>query len=119
MKNIINFVCLICAQDGVISSAELKRLFELLNLHSDALDLEEVSQDKFDTLVIDFFNSQDSLEDLISKIPSENLSLVLWIAKESATADELDIRENIEYDRALKFSNFSSEEANKWDSLYS
>ena len=119
MKDIINFVCLICAQDGVISSAELKRLFELLNLHSDALDLQEVNQDEFDTLVMDFFNSQDSLEDLISKIPSENLNLVLWIAKEAATADELDIRENIEFDRALKVSNLSPEETNKWDSLYS
>ena len=43
----------------------------------------------------------------------------MWIAKEAAEADELDIRENIEYDRALKISNISIEEEAKWNSMYS
>tara|TARA_X000000950_G_scaffold273930_1_gene358319 strand:- start:3582 stop:3941 length:360 start_codon:yes stop_codon:yes gene_type:complete len=119
MKNIVNFVCLICAQDGVISSSELKRLFDLLTLHKETLDLGEFSQEEFDELVVSFFSSTETLEDILSTIPKDKLSLIMWIAKESAEADELDIRENIEYDRALKISNISIEEEAKWNSMYS
>ena len=91
MSQIPNFnsiqLCLsICGYDGFISDIELDTLYRIYNSKN------EVTKAQFDEVVDNYFNSEDSLEELFAA--SQPLTDELEIAREAASADGLDIREN-------------------------
>ena len=90
MKNFENnllFCLAICGHDGFISQGEEECLFELFSEHY------SLDKETFDLVVDKFFESNSTLEDLVSKISDQKL--VLSWAEKAAQADGLDIRENI------------------------
>lgn len=94
MKNLESNVMLclaICGQDGLISQSEEEHLFKIFNENC------SLGRAQFDAIVDAFFESDDSLEQLMAKT-SERSVLLSW-AKEAAQVDGLDIRENIALQR--------------------
>ena len=88
----------ISAQDGVLHQSELNTAFELINEH-----LGNISQQKFDELIEEFFNEDYVLEEYLLKISnSDDFQTILKISYKSATSDGLDIRENLAFDKACK-----------------
>lgn len=85
------FVCLtVCAHDGLISEAEAEELAHLFFEHF------SVSSVEFEVHLENFFESSEELEQLTQKLAgSIDRGLILEIAKRGASADGLDIRENI------------------------
>lgn len=93
--DIINFALYICAQDGIISETESDKIHELINKEY------KFTRKKFDSLIDDFFSSEDFLEDHIGRLSNDvQKKLALKISKESASSDGLDIRENIAFCKA-------------------
>jgi len=97
MENIANdlMLCLaICGQDGLVSESEEERLFCIFNKNLN------LGRQEFDAIVELFFASNYSLEQLFSK-SSGHSDLLEW-AKDAASADGLDIRENIAYQKCVQ-----------------
>tara|TARA_E500000178_G_C16986387_1_gene738460 strand:+ start:764 stop:1120 length:357 start_codon:yes stop_codon:yes gene_type:complete len=116
IKDIVSFVCLICAQDGIISETEINSLKEQLKKHQKKLDIKNPSEKEFERLVEDFFNSKKDIDDYFKLLHSSiETELLLHIALVSATSDGLDIRENIAFDRALKISKKNLDDIEKWE----
>lgn len=90
MHNIENnlMLCLaICGQDGLISKSEEECLFKIFSENC------SLTRPQFEAIVNMFFESEDSLEQLLRK-SSDRSALLKW-AKEAAQVDGLDFRENI------------------------
>ena len=86
----------ICGEDGVISEAELQKMFEILTEK-----FPEFGAEVFEEALDEFFNSDDQIEDFLSLIDDENLRLfTLQLSELSAAADGLDARENIALEKA-------------------
>ena len=85
------FCLAICGHDGLISQGEEECLFEIFR------EYYSVNRNAFDLIVDKFFESNSTLEDLLSKISDQQLVLA-W-AEKAAQADGLDIRENIALQR--------------------
>ena len=81
----------VCGKDGIISQAEEEKMFQLVsNKYS------EFSLSDFDLILDDFFNSDKQIEDYLLEIAdSETRNFVFELSAASASADGLDIRENI------------------------
>lgn len=95
IKSAFNVCATICAQDGIISSQEESCL---TSHFSDLLGLR--NQD-FDVLFDDFFESESTFDDFLEAITDKELrKSIIFIAQESASADGLDIKENIALNRA-------------------
>ena len=86
-ENNLLFCLAICGYDGYISQGEEERLFELFSEHY------SLDREAFDSVVEKFFESNSTLEELVSNLSDQKLALS-W-AEEAAQADGLDIRENI------------------------
>ncbi len=91
----------ICAKDGVISKTEEAKIFELINQNN---KFKKLTKKNFEGLIIEFFSTNDQLEDYCNPFENEeDKALALEIAKQSATADGLEIKENIAYKKAENF----------------
>jgi len=94
----VKVILCISAQDGVISQSELDTAYKLINDH-----LGNVSQQNFEELIDEFFNEDYALEEYLLKLnDSDDFQKILEISYKSATADGLDIRENLAFDKACK-----------------
>ena len=81
-------LCLgICAYDGFLSDSELDVLFTQYNKRN------ALGRDQFDQIVDEFFEEYLTLEDLYYQ--AEPLSDELTIAELAASADGLDLKENL------------------------
>ena len=88
-------LCLaVCGHDGLVSKSEEECLFEIFNQHY------SYDRSQFEKAVNKFFESEDSLEQLLSRI-SDHKTILIW-AKQAAEADGLDIRENIALQRCYE-----------------
>ena len=88
-------ICLaVCAQDGLVSDVEEEAL-------SISFEREfRLSKSKFVEFVDNFFNSDESIDDYISKLTEESLNnKIIEFSEMAASADGLDIRENIALQR--------------------
>ena len=91
----------ICAKDGVISQTEEAKIFELINQNN---KFKKLTKKNFEDLIFEFFSTNNQLEDYCKLFEnSEDKALALEIAKQSATADGLAIKENIAYKKAENF----------------
>lgn len=95
IKSAFNVCATICGQDGIISSKEelclIAHFSELFGLHD---------QD-FEYLFDDFFDSNSTFDDFLEAITDKELrQKIITIAEASASADGLDIKENIALNRA-------------------
>ena len=118
-KDIIFFIFFISAQDGIISSEELNKTKELLNTYASNLGINTISDDEFDLILEKFFESEAQFDEYFEKVNNKNIELVLHIARLVATSDGLEIRENIAFDRALKYAGCSYDDIEKWEKLFS
>jgi len=99
VNKIVKLVACISAQDGIISKTELETAFKLINKQ-----LGNINQKLFNTLIVEFFEEDSTLEDYLLSISNEiDPEVILEICSESAKSDGLDIRENIAFDKACKF----------------
>ena len=106
-KDIIYLSLCIAAQDGLISDIEISRLFELLNKK-----IAKLSKKEFERHLRSFFSSKLNLEDCLSNFSDKKSTKdALSIAKECASADGLDIKENIAYQKALMYLNEGNKDA--------
>ena len=105
-SDLVNLVLCICAKDGVITQVEEETTFKLLHaLTSKSNDLKALSESDFEKLIDKFFASDKQLEDYLNEFnDKELLSECLLIAKDSASSDGFEIRENIAYRKALSIS---------------
>lgn len=95
IKSAFNVCATICGQDGIISSQEE------LSLISHFSDFFGLQKQDFDALFDEFFESESTFDDFLKAINEKELrNNILFIAKESASADGLDIKENIALNRA-------------------
>lgn len=81
----------VCGKDGIISQAEEDMMFQLVSTK-----YTEFSLDDFNSIIDDFFDSEKQIEDYLLEITDpETRHFVLELSAKSASADGLDIRENI------------------------
>lgn len=98
-KNCIKIAACICAKDGVISSAEEQEMFGAL-----CSRFPDVDQSHFEVALVEFFDSDEQIESYLERISDGELRVfALRLAEVSASADGLDIRENIALEKAYAF----------------
>lgn len=100
-KENVPYVCLniaacICAKDGVISGVEENAMFRIIHDR-----FPEFTIDRFDLALTEYFTSNKQIEDYLALVDNEELQrFTLYLAEESASADGLEIRENIALEKA-------------------
>lgn len=95
-KACIKVAACICAKDGIISDAEEHAMYSLL-----VERFPEIDEATFDNAIDEFFDSEDQIEDYLSRIGDQELrKFTLYLAEISAGADGLDTRENIALEKA-------------------
>ena len=97
IENTIMLCLAICAHDGLVSKSEEQKIFDL------AFAENNIDLDSFNLLVDKFFESTDSLETILSTVSDKNKALY-W-AEEAASADGLDVKENIALQRCHQLVN--------------
>ena len=81
----------VCGKDGIISEAEEKEIFRIIKEENAAYSFE-----RFNSAIDDFFDESLQLEDYLGDITDlEHKELTINLSKSSASADGLDINENI------------------------
>ena len=86
----------ICARDGIISLTEEEMIFKLVTEKWPTYQLVDFNQ-----VIDEFFDSTDQIEDYISNLLNEeSRKFSLHLSKVSASADGLEIRENIALEKA-------------------
>ena len=101
-KDIIFLALCICAKDGLISSEEEVQTLVLFNEASkdNKIPFKKLTKSSYEKIVDEFFSSRSQLEDYIEAVKdSEYLGKILEIAKNAASSDGFDIRENIAYQK--------------------
>ena len=95
-ENFIFLSLCICIQDGILSNEEEEKIYELVNKR-----ITKIKKSDFLSKVDLFFNSEIQLEECLQNVMQDGeVELALEIAKEAASADGLDIRENIAFLKA-------------------
>ena len=95
-REIIQVAACICAKDGFLSESEEAKLFQL----SQSL-FGDLTPNEFEQILIDFFNSEDQIEDYLKRVDDPgSREIALQIAEQSASEDGLEIRENIALKKA-------------------
>ena len=103
MKNDIE-TCLkiaacICGKDGFISEAEEKMMFQIVSNKCPEFLIEY-----FEQVLNEYFDSEEQIEDYLNQVDSLELrKFALELSEKSASADGLDIRENIALIKAYTF----------------
>lgn len=88
---VIKVAACVCGKDGVISEAEEQKMFEVMSEKFPNYTLQ-----RFNQAIDDFFDECLQLEDYLKSIPKEELKIfTIYLCKSSASADGLDIYENI------------------------
>lgn len=101
----IKIAACICAKDGVISQPEEDALF-----NSTVEKFPSITDSEFDDVMNEFINSSFQLEDYLSLVEDKEIRMfALHVAKMSASADGLDIRENLAYKKACAFCGVENE----------
>ena len=91
IKACIKVAACVCGKDGVISQAEEKAMFRLIVKRFPMCD-----RNMFENALTEFFDSNDQIEDYLELIDGDVLKkFTLELAEISASADGLEIRENI------------------------
>ena len=91
-------VC-ICAKDGVISEAEEVMMFKIVSYKCPEFLIED-----FEQVLDGYFDSDDQIEDYLNQINSKELrEFTLELSEKSASADGLDLRENIALSKAYTY----------------
>lgn len=87
----VKIAACVCGKDGLISQAEENEMFKLVSGK-----YPNFSFNSFNSALESFFESEDQVEDYISQITDANLrKFTLHVCKLSASADGLDVHENI------------------------
>lgn len=100
-KHFVLLSLCICAKDGVISQTEEAKIFELISQNN---KFKKLTKRNFEDLIFELFSTNNQLEDYCNPFENaEDKALALEIAEQSATADGLEIKENIAYQKAEHF----------------
>ena len=92
----IQIAACVCGRDGVISQVEERAIFTTVTEHFPEFPVEEI-----DKALSDFFDSNQQIEDYLLLIEDEGYrQFALYLAETSASADGLNIKENIALERA-------------------
>ena len=98
IKDILNIVFCISAKDGILSNIEI----ESSQLEFTKFFNRRLTSKALDLILDDFFNSDDQIESYMDAITEYKLRLpILKLALLSASADGLDIKENIAFQKAI------------------
>ena len=91
VKACIKVAACVCGKDGIVSAAEEREMYSLLLER-----FPEWDQNMFESALTEFFDSNDQIEDYLALIDNEAYrQFALQLAEISASADGLEIRENI------------------------
>ncbi|MEH6639258.1 MAG: hypothetical protein V7717_08300 [Porticoccaceae bacterium] len=86
----------ICAKDGVISEVEEQTMFRILDER-----FPDFNAEYFESALTEYFNSNRQIEDYLALVDDKVLRrFALDLAELSASADGLDVRENIALEKA-------------------
>ena len=92
----IRIAACICAKDGVISEVEEQTMFRLLTEQ-----FPDFSAENFESALTEIFDSNQQIEDYLALVDDKALRrFTLDLAESSASADGLDIKENIALEKA-------------------
>lgn len=95
IKVCIKVAACVCGKDGIISAAEEREMFRLLAERFPSYD-----QNTFENTLTEFFDSNNQIEDYLALIENkEHRQFTLELSEISASADGLEIRENIALDK--------------------
>lgn len=96
LNTCIKIAACICAKDGVISELEERAIFQIVIERFPG-----TSSDYIELALTEFFDSNLQIEDYITLIDEENLrNFILYLSETSASADGLDLKENIALEKA-------------------
>ena len=96
IANCIKIAACICGKDGVISELEEKAIFEIIIEH-----FPDVKTDDIELVFNEFFASNVQIEEYLALIEDKDLrKFTLYLAEESASADGLNLKENIALGKA-------------------
>ncbi|MGZ9899298.1 hypothetical protein [Shewanella gaetbuli] len=105
-ENIIKIALYVACNDGVLSEEEEDQLVK-----SSLKNFPSVEQKKIDFWIEEFFEEDLLLENYCDKISGlEDRLLALKIATETASADGLDLKENLALSRVINYWGISWEE---------
>ncbi|MEH6544377.1 MAG: hypothetical protein V7721_10575 [Porticoccaceae bacterium] len=86
----------VCGKDGVISELEEQAMYEYLRMHFPGY-----KADDFELAFTEFFDSNQQIEDYLALIDDKDLrQFAVDLAEVSASADGLNIKENIALEKA-------------------
>jgi hypothetical protein len=92
----IKVAACVCGKDGVISQTEEQAIFKFISDRFPECDLE-----MFENALTEFFDSNYQIEEYLMLIDNRDQRLfTLNLAEYSASADGLDVRENIALEKA-------------------
>jgi len=88
---VIKIVACVCGKDGLISQAEEDAIYYGIKLRTS-----DYSFERFNEVLETFFDESYQIEDYLEKITDSELSeFTINLCESSASADGLDIKENI------------------------
>lgn len=92
----VKIAACVCGKDGVISQVEERTLHQCLLKR-----FPDFSTEQFEQALNEFFDSNEQIEDYLSLLEDPDLrKFTLKLAEESASADGLNIKENIALEKA-------------------
>lgn len=92
---VIKIVACVCGKDGLISQAEEDAIFNGIKQTTS-----DYSFERFNKVLDIFFDENYQIEDYLIKITDSELStFIINLCESSASADGLDIKENIALDK--------------------
>ena len=96
IEKCLKIAACICGRDGVISEAEECIMFQLASNKCPSLKSED-----FEKVLDEYFDSDNQIEDYLEQVVDVELrKFALMLSEKSASADGLDIRENIALSKA-------------------
>ena len=86
----LNICLAVCAQDGLVSDIEEEVLAASFEKEF------KLSKSEFEQVVINFFDSDESIDNYIEKLDDDGLNRkIIDFSEKAASSDGLDLRENI------------------------
>lgn len=96
---VVKIAACVCGKDGVITQLEEEAMISNL-----LLEYPNYSADRFNKVIDDFFDEDKQIEDYLSQLSGLKLSdFTVKLCEISASADGLDIKENIALDKVKVF----------------
>ena len=95
----IKVAACICGKDGLISEVEEATIFKIVNE-----TFPDFGDSRIEEALVEFFNSKMQIEDYLVHINDEIFrEFTIFLSKRSASADGLNIDENIALQKAMIF----------------